>query len=275
MAVKTYKKGDTTKLAKNFSVYEFDDGKSRPCSCTTTLIDDDLPKILQAIRDALEKAHPDKKIVVQITSGYRCPVYNGGTKNAATKSKHVQGMAADIVVPGIPPREVAQTAESLGVLGIGLYETASDGYFVHVDTRKTKSFWYGQGQAYRSTFGGKPGTATSSPTTGTTAANEYTLEQFVREVQKATCAGVDGIAGPSTLAHTVTISKSRNRRHAVVAAVQKRLKALGYTVVGTADGIAGNKFDEAMKAFQFDRDCIVDGEATKGAETWQYLLGMK
>ena len=94
-------------------------------------------------------------------------------------------------------------------------------------------------------------------------------------MQKACGAGVDGLAGPKTLAKTVTISKSRNRRHAVVEAVQKRLKALGYTVVGTADGVAGNKFDEALKAFQLDHGCVVDGEATKHAETWQYLLGMK
>jgi hypothetical protein len=39
-------------------------------------------------------------------------------------------------------------------LGIGLYETNSDGYFVHIDTRTTKSFWYGQKQAKRTTFGG-------------------------------------------------------------------------------------------------------------------------
>ena len=85
---------------------------------------------------------------------------------------------------------------------------------------------------------------------------------------------MDGLAGPKTLAATVTISKSRNRRHAVVLAVQKRLKALGYTSVGSLDGVAGNKFDEALKAFQFDHNCVVDGEATKGAETWQHLLGM-
>lgn len=274
MAVKTYKKGSTAKLSKNFSVYEFDDGKSRPCSCTTTLIDDQLPQILQAIRDSLQKAHPDKQIVVIITSAYRCPLYNGSTKGAATGSRHTKGQAADIVVPGIAPLEVAQTAEGLGVKGIGLYETDADGHFVHVDTRTAKSFWYGQAQAYRSTFGGAAAGSTGTATAAPGAAESYTLRQFITDVQKATGAGVDGLAGPKTLAKTVTISKSRNRRHAVVLAVQKRLKALGYAV-GSLDGIAGKKFDEALKAFQFDRGCVVDGEATAGAETWQHLLGMK
>ena len=51
-------------------------------------------------------------------------------------------MAADIAVRGIAPAEVAKYAEFIGILGIGLYETDVDGYFVHVDTRTTKSFSY-------------------------------------------------------------------------------------------------------------------------------------
>ncbi|MGN0998650.1 MAG: peptidoglycan-binding protein [Faecousia sp.] len=115
---------------------------------------------------------------------------------------------------------------------------------------------------------------TSTPSTPTAAAGSYTLEQFIRDVQKACGAGVDGIAGPKTLAATVTISKSKNRRHAAVLPIQKRLKALGYTQVGSLDGVAGNKFDEALKAYQLDHNCVVDGEATKACETWQKLLGM-
>ena len=271
MAVKTYKKGDTAKLSKNFSVYEFRCGLGRGCSCTTTLIDEKLPQHLQAIRDTLEKKHPDKEIVVIITSAHRCARYNRSV-NGATSSRHTKGQAADIVVPGIPPLEVAQTAESLGILGIGLYEAKDCGDdFVHVDERETKSFWYGHKQACRSTFGG----AAAGGSTASTPAESYTLRQFITDVQKATGAAVDGVAGPKTLARTVTISQSRNKRHALVEPIQKRLQALGYTVVGKADGVAGKKFDEALKAFQFDHNCVVDGEATKGAETWQHLLGMK
>ena len=43
--------------------------------------------------------------------------------------------------------EIAKYAESIGVLGIGLYETDKDGHFVHIDTRTKKSFWYGHKRA--------------------------------------------------------------------------------------------------------------------------------
>ena len=261
MAVKIYTKGESTKLSNNFSVAEFS-CHGNGC-CSTTKIDDKLVEYLQKIRDHFGKP-------VTISSGYRCPQHNGATKNASKTSRHTKGQAADIVVDGVVPAEVAKYAESIGIKGIGLYETGRDGYFVHIDTRTTKSFWYGQAQAYRSTFGG----ASVNPATTPTAGSNYTLKQFVQDVQRACGAGIDGIAGPKTLASTVTVSKSKNRRHAVVAAIQKRLKALGYTEVGKADGVAGNKFDEALKAFQRDHDCLDDGEATKAKRTWQALLGM-
>lgn len=106
-------------------------------------------------------------------------------------------------------------------------------------------------------------------------ADQYTLTQFVKDVQKATGASVDGIAGPETIDKTVTLSASKNRRHAAVKPVQKRLNALGYTEVGEADGIAGPKFTQAVKHFQMDNGCWVDGEITKGNKTWRKLLGIK
>lgn len=78
---------------------------------------------------------------------------------------------------------MAQYAESIGIKGIGLYETASDGYFTHVDTRDAKSFWYGQTQAYRSTFGG----SNSSTSTSTNSKTYYGLNDSgsaVKEIQE-------------------------------------------------------------------------------------------
>ena len=103
----------------------------------------------------------------------------------------------------------------------------------------------------------------------------YTQEQFIRDVQKACGAAVDGIAGPETLAKTVTLSAGKNRRHAAVKAVQKRLYALGYPEVGEADGVAGVKFTAAVCAFQKANRCWVDGEITARNKTWKKLLGMK
>ena len=102
----------------------------------------------------------------------------------------------------------------------------------------------------------------------------YSLETFIREVQAAVGATVDGIAGPETLGKTVTLSREKNDTHPVVKAVQKRLYALGYTQVGEADGIAGAKFKEAVLAFQSDNGCWRDGIITAGNLTWKKLLGM-
>lgn len=104
--------------------------------------------------------------------------------------------------------------------------------------------------------------------------DEYTLKQFVKDVQKACGASVDGIAGQETLSKTVTLSSKKNRTHTAVKAVQKRLMALGYTEVGTADGVAGAKFTSAVAHFQQDTGCYVDGEITAKNKTWKKLLGM-
>lgn len=145
--IKNHKKGAREQLSTNFHSSEFD-CNGTGC-CNTTKIDENLVRYCQMIRDHFGKP-------VTIGSGYRCPIHNGNVPNAASKSKHTLGMAADIGVEGVAPAEVAKYAESIGVLGIGLYETDKDGYFVHIDTRTAKSFWYGHAQEYRSTFGGKP-----------------------------------------------------------------------------------------------------------------------
>ena len=104
---------------------------------------------------------------------------------------------------------------------------------------------------------------------------EYSLEQFIRDVQAATGSKVDGIAGSETIGNTVTVSAGVNRTHPVVEIIQKRLAALGYTEVGEADGIAGEKFTAAVKAFQKDNGCTADGEITARNKTWRKLLGME
>ena len=103
----------------------------------------------------------------------------------------------------------------------------------------------------------------------------YTLEKFIRDVQTATGATVDGVAGPETIGKTVTVSAHKNNKHPVVKPIQKRLYALGYTMVGTADGIAGVKFEAAVNEFQHKNHCWVDGEITAGNKTWRKLLGME
>lgn len=145
MTIKTYQKKSDNKLSTNFRVSEFachGDG-----CCSETSIDDQLVQRLQQIRDHFGKP-------VTINSGYRCAVHNKKV-GGASASRHTKGQAADIVVKDVSPVEVAKYAESIGVNGIGLYDTTKDGHFVHIDTRDTKSFWFGHAQEKRSTFGGE------------------------------------------------------------------------------------------------------------------------
>jgi len=137
-------KSESIQLSKHFNSSEFRCGLGRPCNCTETIINPKLVDLLQDIRDHFGRP-------LTITSAYRCPDYNRSA-GGATGSRHTKGDAADITVNQTTPRSVARYAEEKGINGIGLYETGADGYFVHVDTRDAKSFWYGQSQDYRNTF---------------------------------------------------------------------------------------------------------------------------
>lgn len=252
MGYKTFTKGSKTRLSTNFNSTEFDCHGSGCCS--KTVIDIKLVEYLQKIRDHFGKP-------VTISSGYRCSTHNKNV-GGSTGSRHAKGMAADIVVKDVAPAEVAKYAESLGILGIGLYEAKDCGdNFVHIDTRTTKSFWYGHAQVARTTFGG-------------TVESQYTLEQFVKDVQSAVGVTVTGKADDATLSKTVTISNTINNRHKVIKVVQKRLLALGYTEVGDADGVAGNMFKTALINFQNKNGCTPTGIAEEEGRTWRKLLGM-
>ena len=248
MAIKTYKKGDNQKISTNFRAREFD-CQGNGC-CSITPIDEKLVAYLQQIR-----THFGKPVYV---TAYRCKTHNAKVANAAPNSYHCYGMAADFHIDGVAPAEIAKYAESIGIQGIGLYDT-----FVHIDTRTSKSFWYSHAQERRTTFGGAP------------KEKKYDLYSFVWDVQSACGASVDGKAGPETLSKTVTLSRWWNRKHKAVLAVQKRLYALGYTEVGEADGVAGSKFTKAVKAFQKANGCTVDGIITAKNKTWRKLLEME
>ena len=242
MAVKTYDNKENVRLQKNFRISEF----RCKCGCGTTLHDPLLSEYLQQIREHFGKP-------LYITSGYRCEKHNATIKNASKTSRHMKGQAADFYVSGVKPAEVAKYAESIGVKGIGLYE-GSDGNFVHIDTRTSKSFWYGHGQAYRATFGGEP---------------IYTREQFLAELREALgCAGCD----EDLVRYTITVGAKYNNTQPCIKPVQKYLVALGYKEAGEADGVAGAKFASAVLHFQQDRGCAMTGIMEEWGRTWQELL---
>ena len=131
--MKIYKKGVAVQLSKNFKSTEFDcNGKG---CCDSTMIHTDLVKLLQQVRDHFG-------VPVNNNCAYRCPEHNAKTKGASKNSKHMDGIAADIVVKGVHPMRVARYIETLpefrGRLGVYTWNDKGDG-FVHVDVRGTNS----------------------------------------------------------------------------------------------------------------------------------------
>lgn len=104
----------------------------------------------------------------------------------------------------------------------------------------------------------------------------YTHTQFVKDIQIAegqTGKWIDGIAGVRTLNLTPTISRYKNNTNPCVKPVQKYLYSIGYVEVGKADGIAGAKFEKAVKNYQRNNNLpVIDGELTARANTWRKLL---
>ena len=128
--VKVYSKAKegNIKLSKNFTVKEF------ACSdgTDTVFISLALVNLLQKIRNHFGKA-------VIINSAYRTEAHNKSI-GGATYSQHKYGLAADIHINGVTPKEIAAYVETLmpSSGGIGIYKS-----FVHVDVRQVKSRWNG------------------------------------------------------------------------------------------------------------------------------------
>jgi len=105
------------RVSRNFTLAEY---RSKD-HADLVLIHPALILALQVIRD-----HTGKPVA--INSGYRSPQHNASLPNSATNSLHVKGMAADIVIRGMTPLEVASLAHDLGLGGIKAYPT-----FTHID----------------------------------------------------------------------------------------------------------------------------------------------
>lgn len=137
--IKEYQKKDgSVILSENFKVREFACKCSR---CSQLLLDEALVELLQRLRDHFG-------VSVHINSGYRCKEHNAEV-GGSSSSHHMKGMAADIRVEGIAPKEVAKYAESIGIKRIGLYDN-----FVHIGSGATKRFWLGHEGTNVDTFGG-------------------------------------------------------------------------------------------------------------------------
>jgi uncharacterized protein YcbK (DUF882 family) len=121
-------------ITKNFNLNEFNSkcGRPMPANVRANIIE--LIKNLQVLRDEVNRP-------ISITSGYRSPEHNAKVKGAKN-SQHIYGLAVDLKVQGMTPKEVVPIIEKLikdGKMkqgGIGIYPS-----WVHYDIRGTKARW--------------------------------------------------------------------------------------------------------------------------------------
>ena len=115
-------------LSNNFSRSEFECS----CGCGFDDVDIRLVHVLQEMRTELG-------CPVTITSGCRCKEYNAEV-GGASKSQHLLGTAADIVVSGCTPKYIQEylTDKYEGQFGIGSYKQ-----FTHIDVRGGCARWIG------------------------------------------------------------------------------------------------------------------------------------
>ena len=114
----------------HFAASEFD----CRCNCGFGIVNPELLYFLEAIREKFDRP-------VTILSGCRCKKHNkyvGGK----SRSRHLTGEAADIVVKDIPPSEVADYCSTLlrDRGGLGRYKS-----FTHIDVRGHRARWKGVG----------------------------------------------------------------------------------------------------------------------------------
>lgn len=168
--------------------------------------------------------------------------------------------------------EVEQLQENLIFIEMSCGSAGADGIFGMDTENAVREFQGNAGLPVSGVYDEETAEALQKTVSFT---KSYSFKDFVKEVQEAVGAVVDGIPGPETLSKTVTVSKKINANHRVVKPLQKRLYGLGYITVGEADGIAGPKFDKATKEFQRDNTRYSDGEFTAQNASWKAILKLK
>ena len=123
------------KLNNYFSRSEF----ACKCGCGFNTIDVELLRLLTKVREYFNEP-------VTITSGCRCREYNEEVQRIenenyvpySSKSKHMQGIAADIKVKNVTPAAVYEFINNYAPNKYGLKAYNS---FTHVDVRENKVRW--------------------------------------------------------------------------------------------------------------------------------------
>lgn len=107
--------------------------KELQCRCCGRL------QIDSRLLDGLEMLRGLAGVAIIVHAGYRCPKHNQEV-GGVPRSEHVQGLAADIELPGVSLQrayELALDVPEFAQGGIGVY----DGGFLHVDVREHNARW--------------------------------------------------------------------------------------------------------------------------------------
>lgn len=174
--------------------------------------------------------------------------------------------------------EVVSKTKIKAVEGNTAIGNDSNGGAVMIRERSTSCIvGYGRPKYAKSSSSSNDTSNKETSTSSSNSSDKYTQKQFIKDVQKALGAKVDGVGGPETLGKTITISATKNNKHKIVKYIQKYLNSIGYDC-GKEDGVAGSKFTSAVKKYQKkvvkasskNQDGII---SAKGA-TWKKLLGI-
>lgn len=140
---------------------------------------------------------------------------------------------------------------------------------------------YGTPERFMQTWGDGKVTVDAIEQVNKVSPTGYERTQFIMDVQAATGSKVDGKAGSETIGNTVTVSRTKNKYHAVVTPLERRLKALGY-YSGAIEADEGKEpcfglgMETAVNSYQ--KKVLgyrnLDGEVTAGKKMWKSLLGM-
>lgn len=99
------------------------------------------PRLIDYLHDLHESVGAAPGTPVVVTSGYRSRETNGQlgqtNRNVAENSYHIRGKAADVRIPGIAPRRLADAAAALRRGGYACYGESGH---VHVDTGPVRTW---------------------------------------------------------------------------------------------------------------------------------------
>jgi uncharacterized protein YcbK (DUF882 family) len=117
------KLGRSYKVSRNFTLGEL----ASKDGANIVLLHPALIIALQTIRDHLGKP-------IRVNSAFRSPAHNKAI-GGASNSLHTLGLAADVVIDGMTPIEVASLANDMGLGGIKAYPT-----FTHIDVGRHRTW---------------------------------------------------------------------------------------------------------------------------------------